>query len=146
MLPVGELWIGKAKKLRYIMSGHTKGHLTKASYKVIIEIPGKAQRSTFVPAEHLQKLEAFLEKYGKSESISWEELAKDDISKYRKAGIILRGMRYREGLSQKTLAKLSGVSQENISKMENGQRHIGKDVAKKLAKALNTDPALLCQN
>lgn len=125
------------------MSGHTKELPTKAAYKVIIEMPGKAKRFIFVPAKHLQKLEAFLDKYGKSESIAWEKLAKDDIAKYGKAGIVLRGLRYREGLSQKALAKLSGISQENISRMENGQRPIGKDVAKKLAKALNTDPDLL---
>src|SRR5271156_837966 len=45
-----------------------------------------------------------------SASISWEELAKDDIAKYGKAGILLRGARYREGLSQKELAKRTGIS------------------------------------
>lgn len=129
------------------MSAHTKEHPTKqATYKVIIEIPGKAKRLAFVSAEHLKKLENFLDKYGESDSIPWEELAKDRIAKYGKAGIVLRGARYREGLSQKELGKRTGVSQENISKMENSQRPIGKDVAKKLAKALNIDPDLLLQH
>ena len=60
-------------------------------------------------------------------------------------GLTLRGARYREGLSQKELAKRSGVSQENISRMENGKRPIGVNVAKKLAKVLNTSPELLIQ-
>jgi transcriptional regulator with XRE-family HTH domain len=72
-----------------------------------------------------------LEKYGESESTPWEELAK-----YKKSGLALRGARYREGISQKELAKRTGVSQENISRIENGKRSIGEKVAKKLAKVL----------
>jgi DNA-binding XRE family transcriptional regulator len=106
-------------------------------------MPGKVKRLPFVPAEHFRKLEAFLEKYGESEpSILWEELAKGRIAKYKKSGLALRGARYREGMSQKELAKRTGISQENISKMENGQRAIGEKVAKKLAKALRTDARL----
>ncbi len=128
------------------MSAHTKEHLTKnATYKVVIEAPGKVKKLTFVAAKHMQKLEAFLEKYGESDSVSWEELAKDDIAKYGKAGIVLRGARYREGISQKELAKRTGISQENISKMENGKRTIGEKVAKKLAKALHIDFELLME-
>ena len=116
-----------------------------AVYKVVIELPGKLQRSAFVPAKHLHKLEAFLEKYGKDDSIPWEELAKDRIAKYKKSGLALRGARYREGISQKELSSRCGISQENISKMENGQRPIGEKVAKKLAKALRIDFKLLLQ-
>ena len=125
------------------MSEPMKGRLIKTTYKVVVEMPGKVKKLTFVPAKHLEKLEAFLQKYGESESISWEQLAKDDIARYGKAGIVLRGARYREGLSQKELAKRTGISQENISKMENGQRAIGKKVAKKLARVLRMDFELL---
>lgn len=126
------------------MSAHTKGHPTKQmTYKVIVEMPGKTKKSTLIPAEHIHKLESFLDKYGESESISWEELAKDDIAKYGKPAIALRGARYREGFSQKELAKRTGITQDNISKMENGRRPIGEKVAKKLAKALNINFELL---
>jgi DNA-binding XRE family transcriptional regulator len=126
------------------MSAHTKERPTKQmTYKVIVEMPGKIKKLTFVSAEHLQKLETFLDKYGESESVSWEDLAKDDIAKYGKPGIALRGARYREGLSQKELAKRTGITQDNISKMENGKRVIGEKVAKKLAKALKIDFELL---
>jgi ribosome-binding protein aMBF1 (putative translation factor) len=100
---------------------------------------GKEKKLAFVPAKHIEKLEAFLEKYGEPDSIPWEELAKDRIKKYGKAALALRGARYREGISQKALAKKTGISQENISKMENNQRPIGEKVAKKLAKALHID-------
>lgn len=52
----------------------------------------------------------------------------------------LRGYRHREALTQAELAKLAGVSKQNISDMENGRRAIGKDVAQRLGKALNVDP------
>lgn len=121
------------------MSARTKEHPTnpEATYKVVIETPGKGKKLSFVSEKHFHKLEAFLEKYGQSESISWKELASSRIAKYKKAGLALRGARYREGLSQKELAKRTGISQENISKMENGQRPIGEKVAKKFAKALH---------
>lgn len=127
------------------MLAHTKARPTSshANYRVVIEMPGKAKRLSFVPVQHFRKLEAFLEKYGESESIPWKELAKTRIAKYKKSGLALRGARYREGLSQKQLSKRTGISQENISKMENGQRAVGKKVAKKLAKALRMDVGLL---
>ena len=128
------------------MSVHTRAHHTKQGvYKVVVEMPGKAKKEIFVPAKYLQKLEDFLQKYGESESISWEELAKDRIAKYKKSGLALRGARYREGFSQKELSKKTGISQENISRMENGQRAIGEQVAKKLAKALRMDFELLLE-
>jgi DNA-binding XRE family transcriptional regulator len=58
-------------------------------------------------------------------------------------GHSLRGARYREDVSQRQLAKLTGVSVPNISAMENGRRPIGKDMAKRFAKVLNTDWRLL---
>jgi DNA-binding XRE family transcriptional regulator len=129
------------------MLAHTKMLPTKHEpiCKVILEMPGKKKRLSFVPKKHLHKLEAFLEKYGESDTILWEELAAKRITKYGRGGLVLRGARYREGLSQKELAKRSGVSQENISKMENGQRAIGIQVAKKLAKVLHIKPQLLAE-
>jgi len=128
------------------MSVHTKTHPTnhEPTFKVVIEMPGKKKKLSFVSEKHLHKLEAFLKKYAESDPTPWEELAASRIAKYSKAGLALRGARYREGISQKELAKRTGISQENISKMENGQRSVGEKVAKKLAKALHIDFHLLC--
>lgn len=51
----------------------------------------------------------------------------------------LKGLRFREGLTQKELASHVGCLQHHISEMEKGKRPISKVVAKKLAKALKTD-------
>jgi DNA-binding XRE family transcriptional regulator len=53
-------------------------------------------------------------------------------------GNILRGARQREGLTQARLAVLIGAKPSHISEMEKGKRPIGKDMAKRLAKALYT--------
>ncbi len=81
-----------------------------------------------------------------TDSILWENLAKDRIAKYKKSGLALRGARYREGISQKELATHTGISQENISRMETGKRAISERVAKKLAKILRIDFELLMNN
>lgn len=130
------------------MSEHMKQPRTRANplmYTVIIEIPGKASKRAFVPAQYFDKLETFLEKFGseKEESVPWEKLSADRIARYSKAGIALRGARYREGISQKELARRTGISQENISKMENGARPVGPTVAQKLANALHINKKLL---
>ena len=119
---------------------HINNELT---YKIIIETPRKKKRFSYVSEKYVHKLKAFLEKYGQSASTPWKELAASRITKYKKTGLVLKGARYREGFSQKDLAKRTGISQENISRMENGQRSIGEKVAKKLAKALRIDFALL---
>lgn len=54
-------------------------------------------------------------------------------------GHALRGARYREDVSQRQLAKLTGVSVQNISAMENGRRPVGKEMAKRLGKVLHVD-------
>ncbi|MFV0339035.1 MAG: multiprotein-bridging factor 1 family protein [Parachlamydiaceae bacterium] len=127
------------------MLGHTKGHPTKARcsdfpVKIVIIAPAY-KREAFINFESMGKLEAFLNKYSEDEAkpVAWDNLAKKRIEKYKKAGLVLRGMRYREGLSQVDLAKKSGVHQNEISKIENGKRTLGAKVAKKLALALNMD-------
>ena len=58
-------------------------------------------------------------------------------------GVALRGARKREGLTQKQLAELLGISQTHISEMEHGKRPMGKEMAKRLAKVLKVDYRLL---
>lgn len=115
-------------------------------YKIIIVTPN-AEKVSYISTKNIDKLEAFLEKYAEipeeEKPVAWRELAKDRLAKYKKAGLVLRRMRYREGISQKELAARSGVNQNEISKIENGKRTVGEKVAKRLAKALRFDYELL---
>ena len=88
-----------------------------------------------IPVENLDKAKKAMADYGAKEatdSVPWEEVFPDF-----NPGIALQGARYRESLTQKELAKLIGVSQTHISEMEHGKRPIGKEMAKRLGKALH---------
>jgi DNA-binding XRE family transcriptional regulator len=71
-----------------------------------------------------------------SESLPWRE-AYPEYSEVQLIGKALAGARWREGLTQTELSKLVGIPQRHISEMENGKRPIGKEMAKRLGKALN---------
>ena len=55
------------------------------------------------------------------------------------AGDRIKGLRYRENMTQKQLAEQTGISVQNLSNMEHGRRPVGKEMAKRLARALNAD-------
>ncbi|HLB41380.1 MAG TPA: helix-turn-helix transcriptional regulator [Gammaproteobacteria bacterium] len=59
--------------------------------------------------------------------------------KYTRAGVLLKGLRLREGLSQVAFAKKINITQANLSNMENGRRSIGKVVAKRIEKVFGTN-------
>lgn len=61
-------------------------------------------------------------------------LFEDLDRQYTKAGALLKGLRYRENLSQVAFAKKIKVTQANLSNMENGHRPIGKIIAKRIEK------------
>lgn len=72
-------------------------------------------------------------------SIDASVFFKEMDKKYTQAGALLRGIRHREGLSQKEFAKRIEVTQSDLSKMENGKRSIGKIVAKRIEEEFGTD-------
>ena len=65
--------------------------------------------------------------------VTWEEAFPELGS-----GSVLQGARDREGLTQTELAEKIGVKPHHISEMENNKRAIGKNMAKRLARVLNT--------
>lgn len=131
------------------MSARMKMHHTKNDHYKVIVITPDDEKVSYISSKNMDKLEAFLEKYADPKEddrpIAWEELAKDRIEKYKKAGLVLRGIRYRENMSQKALAEKSKVSQNEISKIENGKRVVGEKVAKRLSKVLHIDYRLLTE-
>jgi plasmid maintenance system antidote protein VapI len=61
-------------------------------------------------------------------------------------GKALRVYRENAGLTQEALgAKLGGVPRQHISGMETGRRPVGKEMAKRLATALDTSPMKFIQ-
>lgn len=54
-------------------------------------------------------------------------------------GLVLAGQRKKRSLTQTALSEASGIPQRHISEMENGKRPIGKQNARKLARALGAD-------
>lgn len=91
-----------------------------------------------VPAKKLEDIKNIVAALGgqideeADDSVGWEEVLPDS-----QPGKILRGLRYRDGKSQKWLAEQLGMKQPNISAMEKGERPIGKNLAKKLGELFN---------
>lgn len=129
------------------MSERTKGRPTYRNQyiEIVVGVPGKEESIYKIPNTAIakQKLKEFFRDLMPTEDSSkaspWREAAKDEIKRYTEVGMALRGARYREGLSQKALAKLCVISQDNLSRIEHGKRTIGEKLAKKLAKVLNVD-------
>ena len=134
------------------MSAHTKTHRTNPTITITLMLADeKTSYSLPETPEVKKKLNEYIKFFEKNaieitpweHATPWEKLAADRIKKYSKAGLALRGARLREGYSQKALARKCGISQENLSKMENGKRPIGTKVAAKLAQALHINIKLL---
>ena len=71
-----------------------------------------------------------------SDSVPWRD-AYPEYSEAQLIGKALAGARTREGLTQMQLSEITGIPQRHISEMENGKRPIGKEMAKRMGKALN---------
>jgi DNA-binding XRE family transcriptional regulator len=125
-------------------------HMRKPPIKPLtINIVISDQYHYSIPLQRMKDLVSLLEsiKYVKkmdpkdkpNEWLTTEECFTEEIVKYTSPGVSLQGARHKEGLTQGELAKLLGVRQENLSKMENGKRPISLAMAKRLAKVLNID-------
>jgi ribosome-binding protein aMBF1 (putative translation factor) len=62
----------------------------------------------------------------------------EPLAKEKKVGTIIRGLRIREGLTQKQLADMVGESQAHISEYENNARKVPRSKRAAFAKALHT--------
>ncbi len=117
------------------MSVPMKKHLTSKKAKVIWH----GSRYS-VPLKVLDKYKVTDKK---SETESVESVFGDLIAQYGEPAVILKGLRTKEGLSQIDFAKKIGISQQNLSAMENGRRSIGREMAKRIAKKFGIDYRLL---
>lgn len=100
-----------------------------------------------VPSDRAEKIKEAIEKILTLTGLRVRTVEEDDNRLYSveevfpafHVGHALRGLRSREQLTQKQLADMIGAKPSHISEMEHGKRPIGKDMAKRLAKALKTD-------
>jgi hypothetical protein len=110
------------------MQAHTKKHPTET-----IELRFIGPIVNMAKAVETLKPLGFVDT---SDSVPWRD-AYPECSEAQLIGKALAGARYREGLTQIQLSELTGIPQRHISEMENGKRPIGKEMAKRLGKALN---------
>jgi len=94
----------------------------------------------FTYKDHIYNIpKSIAEKYEDRSKSAMDKIPPEDIfanieKKYTKAGVLLRGTRHREGLTQEKMARKINVLQADLSKMENGKRPIGKIIAKRIEK------------
>ena len=75
--------------------------------------------------------------------VNQEDFIRAEVSIKITPGQMLRTLRELQGISQKELSTLTGISQSNISSMETDTRKIGRERAMVLAKALKVHPAVI---
>ena len=80
-----------------------------------------------------------MREYQVEENVPADEVLRDVHEKYGKTGSVIHGFRAREDMTQIELANKLGVTQGDLSKMENGKRPVGKEMAHRLAKVFRTD-------
>jgi ribosome-binding protein aMBF1 (putative translation factor) len=125
------------------MSGHMKKHPISAhSQGGTLYI--SHQRKTYaipkaIADQYVVDAQAKKQKKLKNTEPTIKNLFEKLESQYTKAGVLLRGLRLRENLSQVEFAKKIKVTQANLSAMENGRRPIGKIVAKRIEKMFGTN-------
>jgi DNA-binding XRE family transcriptional regulator len=110
------------------MQAHTKKHPIET-----IELKFMGPVANMAQAVETLKSLGFVDT---SDLVPWRD-AYPECSDAQLTGKTLAGTRYREGLTQIQLAEITGIPQRHISEMENGKRPIGKEMAKRLGKALN---------
>ena len=87
----------------------------------------------------IEIMEHYKVKSDKKNFISIDDVFGHLTEKSGEPGVLLKGLRYREGLSQIEFAKQLNISQTNLSAMENGRRSFGKEIAKRIATIFEVD-------
>lgn len=114
------------------MQAHTKKHPTESVPAETVELRFIGPVVNMMQAVEAVKTLGFVDV---SDSVPWRE-AYPECSEAQLIGKALCGARYREELTQKQLSELTGIPQRHLSEMEHGKRVIGKEMAKRLGKAL----------
>lgn len=114
------------------MLEHTKKHPTDE----MVTLRLRVHRSN---AERIKRFITSIEAGEQSESRPWREVFTEMRPEDTVPSAILRGSRVKEELTQAQLSEMTGIPRRHISEMEHGKRPIGKETARRLAKALKCD-------
>lgn len=90
-----------------------------------------------VPIDIIEKYR--VKKNARQDTVSIEALFQDLIEEHTEPGLLLKGLRHKEGLSQIEFAQAMGMTQSNLSALENGRRAIGKEIAKRISERFGVD-------
>jgi DNA-binding XRE family transcriptional regulator len=84
-------------------------------------------------------LRPYAKSISRSEAISAKAVFANLDQARTRSGALLKGLRSRENLTQVQFANQIGITQANLSSMENGRRPIGKEIAKRIASVFDVD-------
>ncbi len=117
------------------MLAHMKRQTTGDSIEFILK----------VPKENAGQMEAALtgllaltgHKVRRFNDEGEELLSADEVFPHAHPGTCLRGLRTREGITQKQMAEKLGIRQHHIAEMEKGTRAISVEMAKRIGQTFN---------
>lgn len=121
-----------------LMSGAAKMRPTEITIKqgketTKFQLPSNAARAL------VNFLKAFQDQVALDEIIPASEVFPDTKTSEKRIGIIFRGIRIKNDLTQAEVAERLGIDQSDVSKIEKGKRPIGKALAKKIEKEFGID-------
>lgn len=93
-----------------------------------------------VPADCFELVNELINRLGGQVIVDDEVITVPPMPEKERPGRMLKGLRLREGLTQKQVAEAIGVAQSHIAEYERGKRAIPASKANGLAKLLNSVP------
>jgi len=115
------------------MSAHMRTHTTGALTEISLTVPREdAERL----CKAINSLLELVRPAARPVNEAGEELySAREVFPESSPGNRLRGLRTREGITQKELARVLGIRQHHVSEMEKGVRSISKDMAKRIGES-----------
>ena len=122
------------------MSAHMKKHRTESSRNMALLYVEDGNDLYAIPKSVAKEYKINPKKaVSKSGNVRAEDLLKELRGEESKACFLLKGLRYREGLSQVEFAKRIDITQANLSRLECGRRPVGRTIAKRIADEFDLD-------
>jgi DNA-binding XRE family transcriptional regulator len=129
------------------MSEHMKKHHIKANAKQMLYCLSETGDTFKIPVGVLEQYYVRSEKAqckARASVRAVDGIPADEVfnkldAQFSKAGVVLKGLRLREGLNQVEFAEMIDVTQGDLSKMERAIRPIGKTLAKRISKVFSVN-------